>query len=100
MIIQKCQNTIRTKTLIKGFTYNEYSIEVRESCSTSVDHSVHSNKKTSSQNGISMFSTKILALKALRNALEVKAANELYKIDKIIEEELSDVAARNSLNLA
>ncbi len=86
--------------LIKGFTYNEHSVQVNESCSTSVGHSVHSNKKTSSQNGISMFSTKILALKALRNSLEVKAANVLYKIDKLIEEELSDAAEINIGNLA
>lgn len=41
-----------------------------------------------SQNGIALYSTKILALKALRAEMELACANELLKIDQQIEKEL------------
>jgi len=43
--------------------------------------------KSASQRGVSMYSTRLLALKALRNNTEKEAAEELRKIDRMIAEE-------------
>ncbi|VAW38919.1 hypothetical protein MNBD_GAMMA01-1312 [hydrothermal vent metagenome] len=71
--------------LVAGYTFNEYSAEVRASCSTSISHNTHSPTRTTSQNGIEMYSTKGKALRALRHALCIKVAKELRAVDKLIE---------------
>lgn len=72
--------------LSKGFMMNEYSFLVTKACSSSIGHSVHGDEKTTSQKGIKLYSTKLRALKAMRNAIELKCAKELRKIDVMIED--------------
>jgi len=76
--------------VVVGYTYNHYSQTVSESCSTSISHSTHSKSKTTSRNGIQMFSTKVKALRAMRYAVSLKAAKELRAIDILIEAENPD----------
>lgn len=44
-------------------------------------------KETSSQRPIKMYSTPLLALKALRRRVELEHAKDLHRIDKMIEKE-------------
>jgi len=76
--------------LSKGFMMNEYSYRVTKACSSSIGHSTSGDEKTTSQKGIKLYSTKMLALKAMRNAIELKCAKELRNIDIMIEKELGE----------
>jgi hypothetical protein len=60
--------------LLKGFSFNAYSMRVSESCA-------------SSQGSKPLYSSILLALKAMRYAVERKCAAELRTIDKMIEKE-------------
>jgi hypothetical protein len=73
-------------TLTKGFLFNSYSKEVRESCSSSMYHSYHRSDKTNTQGARHLYSSRLLALKAMRYEVEQKYAKELREIDKLIEE--------------
>lgn len=75
--------------LTLGWDFNAYSGAVKPCCSTSSYHGWGRTDKTDSQRGIAMFSTKLLALKGLRNALERKFAKELADVDEQIEAEKS-----------
>ena len=68
-----------------GFTFNLYRREVAASCSSCISHSTHSSTETTTQRSISMFSTELLALKALRHAVELDCAKTLRQIDLKIE---------------
>lgn len=70
-----------------GYMFNVYGCRVTDSCSTANFHSATTNKKTTSQAGIRQYSTRLLALRGLRAAVEKRAAKELYMIDEMIEEE-------------
>jgi len=75
-----------------GYDFNLHSQSVREYWSGPVTHYTEDpkNKKgytSGSQRGIPLFSTRSLALMALRNAVENKAAEDLAKIDAQIAEE-------------
>ena len=76
--------------LSKGFmflgTQGDFS-RVQVACSSSCSHSVGQNDKTISQRGIELFSTRILALKAMRHEVEKHCAYLLRRVDKQIEEE-------------
>jgi hypothetical protein len=48
---------------------------------------------SASQGARSLYSTKLLALKAMRNEMERKAARELAKVDALIEQEAAAQAA-------
>lgn len=72
----------------KGFMMNSYSMRVDKACSSAHGHCSTGDDKTTSQGGIKIFSTKLLALKAMRSEVEIRIAKELRKIDKMIEEEL------------
>jgi len=74
----------------KGFLMNSYALRVTPACSSSVGHSSTSNDRTTSQKGIRLYSTKMLALKAMRNELEYRLAKELRRIDIMIEKELEE----------
>jgi hypothetical protein len=69
-----------------GWTYNAYNGKVSESCSTTNYHAIGRTDKTNTQRGIEMYSTELLAYKALRYEMEQKFANELSEIDKKIDE--------------
>lgn len=75
-----------------GYDFNLYYQAVCEYWSGPCTHYSEdpTNKKghvSGSQNGISLYSTRLLALKALRHAVENKAAEDLAKIDMQIAEE-------------
>lgn len=75
-----------------GFVFNAYSSSVSAAWSSSGSHGIGSHTRESkyggSQNSISMFSTRLLALRGLRNAVELEAAQKLARIDEQIEVEM------------
>lgn len=73
--------------LSKGFLFNAHSREVRPSCSSSISHSYGRDDKTTSQGARALYSTRLLALKALRHECEKQFAEILRIIDKRIEGE-------------
>lgn len=76
--------------LSKGWMYvaehSDYP-RVEPACSSSVSHGIGSQDKTYSQNSMSLYSTKLLALRALRHSIENICAERLRRIDKMIEDE-------------
>ena len=74
--------------LVKGYRFNVYTSRVSETCSDSVYHNSHDNIKANSQNPMEQYSTKLLALKALRYQTELEVAKKLRAIDIKIKAEL------------
>lgn len=80
-----------------GFIFNAYLMNVSPAWSNSVHHGIgyatekehRASRSSASQRGIEMYSTRLLALRAMRNVVEQKAAAELAKIDLAIEFELA-----------
>lgn len=60
---------------------------VDRACSSSTGHDFGNDTKTSTQGGKALFSTKLLALKAMRRQIELEYAKSLADLDKLIEEE-------------
>jgi hypothetical protein len=79
-----------------GFVFNAHNGSVSPAWSKSVAHGIGSHAPQSqcsgSQNGISMFSSRLLALRALRHEVERESAKRLAAIDKEIEAELQKEA--------
>jgi len=76
--------------LSTGFLYaGENSVDPRVdvACSSSVHHAFGRNDKTTSQRPRRLYSTRLLALKGLRYAVEQRCAAILRGIDRQIEEE-------------
>lgn len=78
----------------QGFDFNAYGKRVWIGWSTSVSHGEgvidpDGNSRSGSKNGRDMFSSKLLALKAMRCQLEQEYAKSLAKIDALIESEQS-----------
>jgi hypothetical protein len=73
--------------LSKGFLYSAHLMALRfvPACSSSVGHNFGSSDETNSRNGRALYSTELLALRALRNDAEQQCANWLADIDKAIE---------------
>lgn len=71
--------------LTKGYLFNEYSLRVEKACSSSIYHSTGRDDKTTSQGTRELFSTELLALKAMRHVIELKCARELRAVDILIE---------------
>jgi hypothetical protein len=61
---------------------------VEVACSSAGFHAVGRTDKTTSQQPRSLYSTRILALKALRHEVELRCANELARVDRMIEQEV------------
>jgi len=59
-------------------------------CSSSVYHSIGRSDKTSSQNTKHLYSTRLLALKALRYQVESDCCDRLRYVDTLIESELHE----------
>lgn len=76
------------KGLSKGWTFNAYSQTVDVGCSSSVSHAIGRTDKTTSQRAIRLYSSKLLALKALRHEVELKCASQLAAIDRQIAAEM------------
>ncbi len=64
-----------------GYIFNAYTSSVDVACSGHVSHGVGSATQLRSQGALHLFSTKLLALKALRCAVESQAARTLAAID-------------------
>ena len=60
---------------------------VEPGCSSSIYHSTGRTDKTTSQGTVSLYSSRLSALKMLRYNTELAAAHELRLIDKMIEAE-------------
>ena len=80
-----------TEGLAKGFLFNDYlgGPRVERACSSSVGHAFGQDDRTTTQNPRRLYSTRLLALKALRYALEKKCAEKLLEIDRQIQKEES-----------
>lgn len=76
--------------LINGYQFNSYRKEIYKSCSTSYSHGTRQWDKISSQQPIQQYSSKLLALKAMRNEVEKQCAIDLRSVDILIEKELED----------
>lgn len=73
-----------TSELSKGWNFNAYSGRVGKHCSHSVGNGA-GWEKTSSQKSMRLFSTKELAIKALRYAVERKVMRQLLDVDQGME---------------
>ena len=71
-------------SLTKGWLFNDYSHDVFKACSSSVHHG-NGWERTSAQNPRSLYSTELLAYRALRYAMEVKLSAALARVDARIE---------------
>jgi len=85
--------------LSRGYTYHTYSTMVQPACS-SRNRSYRGAHELpelglASTGGIMLYSTKLLALKALRHEVEHDCARRLASIDKQIEHELALDASPN-----
>lgn len=60
---------------------------VEPACSSTSYHAIGSNRATNSQGARSLYSTRLLALRAMRNEVERDAAQKLMDIDRLIAEE-------------
>lgn len=84
-----------TSELRKGWHYNSYigsysGPRVHRACTSAVHHSIGNDTKTDTQQPLSLYSTKLLALRALRHDVEKQVANILADIDEQIEAEKAD----------
>lgn len=78
---------------ISGYTYNAHNGIVSPAWSRRHSHRIGqsvpvSNNSTASQHGLALFSTRLLALKACRHAVELECAKKLEEIDRAIEREV------------
>lgn len=71
--------------LSKGWMYRVHSQSVVPACSSSIGHDIGRNDRTSSQQPRALYSTKLLALRALRHEVELISATNLANIDSQIE---------------
>jgi len=60
---------------------------VEPGCSTSCNHGRFQTTRVDSQQPVDLYSTRLLALRALRHQLELRFANELKRIDEQIQRE-------------
>ncbi len=73
--------------LATGYLFNAYLSRVNEACTSSGLHSAYRNGRTTTQGARRLFSTRLRALLALRNAVERECAERLAGIDRMIEGE-------------
>lgn len=79
--------------LTKGWLFNEHSSRVSRACSSAVHHNPWTDTETNTQGARALYSTELLALKAMRHAKEKRFAEELADLDERIEG-ASNVPAR------
>lgn len=77
------------ETLVKGYVICGKQIE--KGCTTTSSHSKRTNEYTTSQKGISLYSTRLRALKAMRQGLEMEFAKQLHSIDLDIQAEMLEL---------
>jgi hypothetical protein len=74
-----------------GWKFNSYSKSVSKMWSEGGSHGSGDGRRAgycASQQGIRLYSTKALALKAMRYEVELAAARDLLRIDKMIQDEI------------
>lgn len=78
--------------VVTGYVFNAYYESVEEAWTTSVSHGrgQYNKSRSGSQNSISMYSSPLRALRAMRNAAEQEAACKLAKIDKLIAKHMAE----------
>jgi len=76
------------RKIVNGYSYNAYNLRIGKSCSSSIYHNRHGWDETTAQEPIEQYSTKLLALKAMRNEVELQSAKKLREIDLMIEQEV------------
>jgi hypothetical protein len=78
--------------IINGWDYNFYTLYAERMWSSSYNHGCgikdDDNRYYSNQKGISLYSSKLLALKAMRHYIERESAEKLRRIDEQIKSEL------------
>jgi hypothetical protein len=79
--------------LSKGFLPCGDRVEV--ACSSSTYHAIGRTDKTNSHRAVALYSTRLLALKALRHNLELEFALRLARIDAQIENEKLAVSGKD-----
>ncbi|WP_186268089.1 hypothetical protein [Burkholderia gladioli] len=80
-----------------GWSFNSYSKSISQAWSNSVAHGTgysssaaqRASRQSASQRGIPLYSTRLLALRAMRNDIERRVARELSDIDAMIDAELA-----------
>lgn len=76
-----------------GWDFNTYTGTVSQYWSTTVSHGSGAKRTAyGSQNSKPLFSTRLLALKALRHATEIESATKLARIDEQINQECKESA--------
>ncbi len=80
-------------TVVDGWYPNGYDGRVEPACTSCISHSIGNHSKTTTQGARSIYSSKILALKAARNIVEKEAAKKLHMIDIRIALELENGGA-------
>lgn len=84
-----------TSDTTRGYSYNTHCVRIDGIISKSHSHYRNQGGEpkvdfTGTQGGVDCYSTKALALKALRHELERKFASELARIDERIEKEATN----------
>jgi hypothetical protein len=78
-----------SRGLTTGYVFNAHTRHVSVACSSSVGHAIGRTNDTTSHGSIEMYSTRRLALIALRCAMERQFAEALESVDRRIEREPS-----------
>ena len=73
--------------LTTGWTFHPYNCRVEVACSSSVHHAVGRIDRTTTQEPLALYSSRLLALRGLRAAKEREFAGVLERIDREIERE-------------
>jgi hypothetical protein len=78
--------------IINGWSFNSYSMVAGQSWSSAYRNGSGTYKETSSasQDAKKQYSSKLLALKAMRNAVERECAKKLLLIDKMTIDEVNN----------
>lgn len=76
----------RSGELSLGWDFNHYSKRAYKACSSTIYHG-EGWERTSTQNPRSLYSTKLLALQAMRHKMEKEFSETLARVDLMIEEE-------------
>jgi hypothetical protein len=72
-----------------GYLYNAYSARIEKACTSAINHNFGGWDKTTTQQPRELYSTPILAIRAMRYEMEREFLNKLAAVDKLIEAELA-----------
>ena len=72
--------------LATGYLFSVSCLRVDPACTSFSLHSAYRSDKVTTQGSRRLYSTRLLALRALRNAVERECADRLAKVDQMIED--------------